>query len=159
MTHPIKIDGSESILIPNSPLAALSAFYAAFNERDLAAMEQNWLTTTSASMSNPVGGIKRGWDEIKTVYEKIFSGPATVYVCYHDFTIHESGDMFQAVGRERGSFKLPDTEINLAIRTSRTFIRVAGDWRQLHHHGSIDSPKLLERYQVAVLGEAIPTPN
>jgi len=153
-----EIDGSESILTPNSPQAALSHFYAAFNGRNLTAMESNWLTTDAASMSNPVGGVKRGWDEIRAVYHKIFTGPAIVYVCYHDFTIHESTDMFQAVGRERGTFKLGDTKITLAIRTSRTFQKVAGDWRQLHHHGSIDSPDLLKRYQEAVLGEALPAP-
>jgi len=158
MSDPIEIDGSEAILIPNTPLAALSAFYAAFNGRDLLAMEANWLTSPDASMSNPVGGIKRGWGEIRPVYERIFGGAATVYVCYHDFTIHESSNIFLAVGRERGWFKLGDNTITLAIRTSRTYQKVDGEWRQLHHHGSVDSPDLLKRYQVAVLGETIPAP-
>ena len=52
-------------------------------------------------MDNPLGGIKRGWDEIKAVYELIFSGPAQVSVEFYDYTLHQSQDMFYAVGRER----------------------------------------------------------
>jgi hypothetical protein len=100
-----------------------------------------------------LGGIKRGWNEIKVVYEKIFKGPAEVYVEYYDYTIHEAKEIFYTVGRERGYFKLGDVEIKLAIRTSRIFKRVQGIWKQVHHHGSIENPDLLKRYQSAVIGK------
>jgi hypothetical protein len=38
----------------------------------------------------------------------------------------------------------------MAIRTSRFFRLVDGQWRQQHHHGSIDDPALLAAYQAAV---------
>ncbi len=145
-----EIDGTETHLAPGSPEAALSAFYAAFNGRDLAAMEANWLNTPEAAMSNPLGGIMRGWDEIKTVYQRIFNGPARVHVTYHDFAIHQTDGMFCAVGRERGQFVRGTVTIPLAIRTSRIFTRTEHGWRQLHHHGSIDDGALLQRYQNAV---------
>jgi hypothetical protein len=104
-------------------------------------------------MDNPLGGIKRGWNEISEVYSKIFSGPAEVYVEYYDYTIHESAEMFYAVGRERGYFKLNAEKINLAIRTSRIFKLIGSNWKQVHHHGSIEDPKLLERYQNAVIAK------
>ena len=104
-------------------------------------------------MDNPLGGIKRGWKEIRPVYERIFNGLAEVYVEYYDYTIHETAEMFYAVGRERGYFHLEGDEVKLAIRTSRVFQKIAGKWRQVHHHGSIDEPNLLERYQSAVLGK------
>lgn len=138
---------------PSSPFEALVQFYCAFNTRDLALMAENWAQTDEIAMDNPLGGIKRGWAEIRQVYEKLFNGPASVYVEYYDYTIHEGGDMFYAVGRERGSFRLGGEEIALAVRTSRVFRKNNGRWRQMHHHGSIDDPKLLERYQAAVLGE------
>ena len=75
-------------------------------------------------MDNPLGGIKRGWAE-----------------------------MFYAVGRERGYFRLGGEEITLAIRTSRIFRKVNGRWKQSHHHGSIEDPQLLAKYQAAVLGK------
>ena len=61
--------------------------------------------------------------------------------------------MFYAVGRERGYFRLGGEEIALAIRTSRIFQKNDGRWRQVHHHGSIEDPQLLAKYQAAVLGK------
>lgn len=135
------------------PYQALVQFYSAFNGRDMNIMSQNWHKSDEIAMDNPLGGIKRGWDEIKEVYEKIFNGPAEVYVEYYDYTIHETKEIFYAVGRERGYFKLGDVEIKLAIRTSRIFKRVKGIWKQVHHHGSIENPDLLKRYQAAVIGK------
>ena len=105
------------------------------------------------SMDNLLGGVKRGWSEIQSVYERIFNGPAEIYVEYFDYTIHESADMFYTVGRERGYFRLGSGEIKLAIHRSRIFHKNDGHWRQVHHHGSIEDPKLLARYQSAVLGK------
>ncbi|WP_373033845.1 nuclear transport factor 2 family protein, partial [Sulfurovum sp.] len=113
----------------------------------------NWAQSDDIAMDNPLGGIKRGWAEIHQVYARIFDGPAVVYVEYFDYTIHETAEMFYAVGRERGHFRLDGEEIALAIRTSRIFRRIDGRWRQVHHHGSIEDPQLLDRYQTAVLGK------
>lgn len=80
MTTPISdpITGRDVGIESGSPLAALSEFYRAFNERDLTLMERNWLASPAASMDNPLGGIRRGWGDIRTVYERIFQGPARV---------------------------------------------------------------------------------
>lgn len=131
---------------------ALVEFYEAFNGRDLEKMALNWSQTDEIAMDNPLGGIKRGWKEIMAVYERIFHGPARVYVEFYDYTIHETQEMFYAVGRERGEFRLGDTVIKLDIRTSRIFRLMDGRWRQVHHHGSIEDPALLARYQSAIQG-------
>lgn len=104
-------------------------------------------------MDNPVGGIKRGWEEIKSVYAQIFGSPATVKVEFYDYTLHEAGELFYVVGRERGELKTRGTRIPLQIRTSRIFRMIDGQWRQVHHHGSMDDPELLARYQQAVKDE------
>ncbi len=135
------------------PYQALVQFYSAFNHADMPTMEKNWANTQDIAMDNPLGGIKRGWEEIKSVYQRIFDSPAEVYVEYYDYTIHQVQDIFHTVGRERGYFRLGGNEVKLAIRTSRIFQKIDGHWRQVHHHGSIDDPQLLERYQAAVFGE------
>jgi len=145
------ITGKENAEGLSWPVKALVEFYAAFNGRDIDKMEQNWAGTDEAVMDNPLGGIKRGWKEIKKVYEKIFNGPAEVYVEFYDYTVHESGDMFFAAGRERGLFRCGETSVDLKIRTSRIFRLVDGRWRQVHHHGSIEEPGLLKEYQSAVI--------
>jgi len=146
------ITGKEKFEDLSKPYQALVQFYHAFNNRNITEMSRNWLQSSDIAMDNPLGGIKRGWDEIQSVYKKIFTGPAEVYVEYFDYTIHETHDMFYAVGRERGYFKTGTEEIILAIRTSRIFKRVDGAWKQVHHHGSIENGELLTQYQNAVSG-------
>lgn len=147
------ITGSENMAgDAASPEAALVQFYRAFNHGDLALMEANWEQSNDASMSNPLGGVKRGWASIREVYKKIFNGGAEVYVEFYDYSIHRAGVMFCAVGRERGYLQIADKRIELGIRTSRTYRMDCGSWHQIHHHGSIDNPQLLAAYQQAVLG-------
>jgi ketosteroid isomerase-like protein len=154
MKEPIQdpITGKEKPDDPGSAFAALVQFYSAFNSRDMNAMSENWHQSPDISMDNPLGGIKRGWQEVSRVYGRIFGGPARVYVEFFDYTIHEYEDVFYAVGRERGRFEKDGLVIDLAIRTSRVFRMTLGGWKQVHHHGSIEDPALLEEYQKAVSG-------
>ena len=135
----------------DTPLGALSEFYRAFNNRDLDLMRRNW-NQDECVLDNPLGGIRRGWAEIEPLYARLFNGPTKVYVVFFDYTLHIGDDLFCAAGRERGTFEKGETRIDLAIRTSRIYRRANGTWRQIHHHGSIDEPGLLQRYQAAVLG-------
>ena len=144
------VTGAETLGDRTEPFQALAEFYKAFNTRDLALMASNWDASDEVVMDNPVGGIMRGWPNIRRVYERIFGGPARVRVEFHDYTLHVGDAVFYAVGRERGRFESAGASLDLAIRTTRIFRRVDGRWRQVHHHGSIDDPALLERYQRAV---------
>ena len=143
-----------SLAAGSSPHAALEQFYAAFNGRDLALMADNWAQSDEIALDNPLGGILRGWNEIKPLYERLFSGPALVYVEFYDYSLHVGPDLFYAVGRERGHFRKGEADIALAIRTSRVFRQIDGCWKQVHHHGSIEDPELLARYRSAVTGES-----
>lgn len=133
---------------------ALAQFYAAFNTCDLELMAANWSQAPDVVMDNPLGGIARGWDEIRAIYQRIFDGPARVSVEFHDYTLHgnHNHDLFFAVGRERGTLERGKV-LKLSIRTTRVFRRVAGVWRQVHHHGSIDDPEMLRAYQALVSDE------
>lgn len=144
------VTGREQTIDPQEPLGVLAEFYRAFNDRDLALMERNWDASLDVAMDNPLGGIRRGWPEIRNVYERIFGGPAIVAVEFYDFTLHRFGEMMYAVGRERGTLTTPSATLNLRIRTTRVFRMIDGRWRQVHHHGSIEEPDLLARYQALV---------
>ena len=144
------VTGQENLVDLSQPIQALAQFYHAFNTRDLTLMETNWDNSDEASMDNPLGGIKRGWPEIRQVYERIFSGRATVWVEFYDYTLHRVGDIFWVVGRERGQLEVDGRTLDLTIRTSRLFRRSSEHWRQIHHHGSRESPALLDAYQQAV---------
>jgi ketosteroid isomerase-like protein len=144
------VTGREDPIDPREPFGALSEFYRAFNGRDLALMERNWISSAEASMANPLGGIRRGWADIREFYERFFHGPSTVSIEFVDYTIQCSGEMFYAVGKERGLLQGENLALELKFRTSRLF-RFSGErWRQVHHHGSIENPELLLRYQAAI---------
>lgn len=150
ITEQTPINGRENLALLPSPLQALSQFYTAFNNRDLDLMAKNWAQTEDIAMDNPVGGIKRGWEEILAVYASIFNSPAEVSVEFFDYSFHQHKELFYVVGRERGEFRLGETQIPLAIRTTRIFKLINDQWRQVHHHGSFDDPEILAAYQRAV---------
>jgi len=152
---PATINGSEHTAPDHAPLASLVAFYQAFNARDLEALARNWATGEEPSMDNPIGGVRRGWPDIRAGYERLFGGPAHVYVEFHDYTETAGADFHLFVGRERGYCLSNGNRLDLRIRTSRLFARRDGVWRQLHHHGSIEEPHLLETYQCMILGAPV----
>lgn len=147
------ITGKETPTETSSPYSALIKFYSAFNNRDFDLMESNWLQTDEASMSNPLGDIKHGWNDIREIYKKIFSGKASVSVEFYDYSIHATEHMFVAVGRERGILELNGNKTELSIRTSRIYKFNNGQWKQIHHHGSMDNPQLLHTYQSILLNK------
>ena len=151
LQHIQLITGTEVLNGRSAPERALIDFYRAFNHRDLAHMAQNWSHAKHVVLCNPLGGVKRGWAEIEAVYQRIFTGAATVYVEYYDITLNRVGDLFYATGRERGTFKTAQVELPLAIRTTRIYQDINGTWKQIHHHGSIDDAALLASYQQAVM--------
>jgi ketosteroid isomerase-like protein len=151
-TEMAPINGFENTIdLQSDELKSVLRFYKAFNGRSLELMQEVWLTTDDISMDNPIGGIRRGWSEIKAGYDRIFNGKAKVYVEFYDYTLHTTPDMFFVTGRERGHFKTDSMSFDLAIRTSRIFVKSNGEWKHIHHHGSIDNPELLKTYQEAVI--------
>jgi ketosteroid isomerase-like protein len=102
-------------------------------------------------MDNPLGGIKRGWAEIRDVYERLFASSGEYEFEFYDYTLQRYGEVFIAIGRERGQLVSSAGQVlELAIRTTRIFREVESRWRQVHHHGSIDNSEMLARYQQAV---------
>ncbi len=144
------VTGKEPQDLLTPQMRALSAFYQALNSRDMELMAQNWAQTDEVVMDNPVGGIKRGWDEIRAVYERVFGSSGQFWFEFYDYSYHEAGEIFYVVGRERGEYRAGETVLSMAIRTSRVFRQIDGEWRQVHHHGSIEDPELLAAYQQAV---------
>ena len=63
------------------------------------------------------------------------------------------GDWHLFVGRERGQCKTPRETIDVAFRTTRWFVRKDDAWRLLHHHGSVEDPKMLADYQRLIFSE------
>ncbi|MEW6324383.1 MAG: nuclear transport factor 2 family protein [Nitrospirota bacterium] len=135
--------------------ALLETFYYAFNHRDTNVFRQVWAEHELIQLNNPLGGILRGYEPIAALYQRIFTGPATVRVELADIVECQSGEMVVFAGRETGEFVKGSAALPLSIRTSRIVQWFGPDigWRQVHHHGSIDDPHLLAEYQRAVRGD------
>ncbi|BCJ34156.1 hypothetical protein Athai_16590 [Actinocatenispora thailandica] len=131
--------------------AALESFYHALNHADLELLAAVWLDDPLVQLDNPLGGVRRGRQPIIDLYARVFAGPARLQVRFEDITVyHLAPDAITFAGREHGSYG----DLELAIRTTRFFAYrpASGGWRQVHHHGSIDDPDQLRRYQQAVAG-------
>ncbi|NOU48229.1 MAG: nuclear transport factor 2 family protein [Bacteroidales bacterium] len=133
-------------------VACLETFYYAFNNKDLDVFKMIWLNHELIQLNNPLGGIVRGIVPITEIYSTIFHGQADVWVELGDIVSWQSGDMAVFAGTETGEFTANGQTLNLKIRTTRFFgyDESARQWFQVHHHGSIDSVDLLDRYQKAV---------
>jgi hypothetical protein len=134
----------------NGAIAALETFYYSFNNKDINTFKQIWVNHDLIQLNNPVGGIIRGINDIYNLYSNIFKGNAEVWVEFHDIVIYKFEECVVFAGREQGQFIKNNQNIDLAIRTSRIFAYSNGLWGQVHHHGSIDNPELLKKYQDAV---------
>jgi ketosteroid isomerase-like protein len=146
------VTGQDAIGNLAEPLQALGQFYKALNARDMSMMEQNWVASPDAAMDNPLGGLTRGWPNIRGLYERLFTVKGSYRFEFWDYTLHRTHEMFFVVGRERGRIEIDGDALDLAIRTTRLFTREGSGWRQLHHHGSIDDAEMLSHYQRLVLG-------
>jgi len=135
-------------------LASLHQFYKGFNRGDIDLLSENWSQSSAAIMSNPLGGVLKGWSEIAGLYKKLFTGPLDVHVEFYDIVINQWSNGFLAVGREKGSVSLIEggfikEALPIEIRTSRFFMfdEKKESFKQLHHHGSIVYPDMLASYQ------------
>jgi hypothetical protein len=133
-------------------LSCIETFYYAFNQKDIGTFRKVWLNNELIQLNNPLGGIIRGIDPITEVYNKIFNGPASVWVELTDIVCYQSADTITFAGREIGEFVVNNQKIDLQIRTTRFFgySDEQEQWFQIHHHGSIDDVLLLDKYQKAV---------
>src|SRR5271166_3255010 len=106
-TKPIQepITGREELGDLSQPQQALAQFYKAFNTRDLKLIDDNFAPADDVAIDNPLGGIRRGSDVPHKMYEAVFKSPADVHLEFWDYTLHRFGDVFWAVGRERGTYR------------------------------------------------------
>ncbi|MGB7816725.1 MAG: hypothetical protein WBL28_10285 [Methylotenera sp.] len=134
--------------------ALIESFYYAFNQRDMGVFAQVWANHALIQLNNPLGGIVRGFEPIANLYQGLFTSSASVWVALSDIVEFQTDDMVVFAGRETGEFTKGEITVSLAIRTSRIVQWLGADigWKQTHHHGSIDDPKLLAEYQQAVRG-------
>jgi hypothetical protein len=110
-------------------LDANSAFYRAFAERDLVAMDGLWATGAPVACLHPGWDVLRGRAAVMASWRSLLEGDSPAVSC-GSASAHVAGDVAWVVCRERiaGGPVLAATNV---------FVRERGDWRICHHQAGL----------------------
>ena len=107
-------------------LAANRAFYRAFAERNVEAMDQIWAPTGAVVCLHPGQAPLHGRAEIMASWRGILRGPGVPDITCTDATCHIVGDSAFVICIER-------LDVGALVATN-VFVREDGAWRIIHHH-------------------------
>jgi len=97
-------------------------------------------------MDNPVGGIKRGGEQIRSVYERLFNSQVNTSSNFITTATMKPATSFMSWAESEGSTEPAKWFCTWESGRARSFRRIDGEWRQIPHHGSIEDSQLLAAY-------------
>ena len=112
--------------------AANSAFYAAFEARDLDAMSDVWEHTDRVTCVHPGWPILGGWASVAASWYALFDGPQRLQFIVTDEQVHVEGTTAWVTCNEN----LIDAGGTQAVAATNVFVSTGAGWRLVHHHGS-----------------------
>lgn len=106
-------------------LAANAAFYAAFNGRDMAAMDALWSADEAVSCIHPGWNVLSGREAVLGSWRGILANPEQPRIVAGGAEVHIGGELAVIVCRElvAGS----------PLAATNVFLREDGGWKLLHH--------------------------
>ena len=106
-------------------LAANEAFYAAFNRKDIEAMDAVWSRSVDVGCIHPGWNLLRGRDEVIESWANILGNPNQARILVGGALVTLLGDVAIVVCRElvAGS----------PLAATNIFVREDGAWKLLHH--------------------------
>ncbi len=125
-------DGTDPKSAIKAVLEANQAFYAAHEQRDLAAMASVWEQSATVACIHPGWPIVRGWPAVQETWRRIFSGPGRSQFI-----------LTNVMGSVRGVTAWVTLDENLmdrsntgTIAATNVFVRTQHGWKLTLHHGS-----------------------
>lgn len=106
-------------------LFANEAFYQAFNDRDIAAMDAAWSRQASCACIHPGWGCLDGRDEVMRSWTAIIANPASPRVRCHNATAYLYGGVGFVV-----CFEELDGQFLIA---TNVFVHEGPVWKMVHH--------------------------
>lgn len=113
-------------------LAANRAFYAAFEERDIDAMSDLWERSDRAVCVHPGWGRLSGWASISASFFALFQNGQPLQFILTGEKVDVDGDTAWVSVDEN----ILSDEVGGTVAALNLFVRAAGDWRLVVHHGS-----------------------
>jgi ketosteroid isomerase-like protein len=112
--------------------AANAAFYAAFEARDLAAMERVWDTSDAAVCTHPGWATLRGWAEVRESWRVLFANEQRLQFIITNEHVAGHGPVAWVTCDEN----LIDGAATGTVSCVNVFVRdPSGPWRVVMHHG------------------------
>ena len=109
-------------------LTANEAFYKAFAERDLTAMDEIWAERSPVVCIHPGWELLSGREAVMESWQAILSNPSSPAIECHDAAVHDYGDVAFVICYEAvGSSILIATNI---------FAMEDGAWKMVHHQAA-----------------------
>lgn len=112
------------------------AFYQAFSDCDLAAMEAVW-ADEDPSCIHPGGALLRGRDEVLDSWAAIFADAVAPRIRVHVISRVSEGGLAVHLVREQ----ISHGEHTSHVLATNVFRRFDEGWRMIAHHGSVPPPK------------------
>lgn len=112
--------------------AANQAFYDAFEARDLDAMSEVWEHSDRVSCTHPGWRTLRGWGAVSGSWFALFGGPSPLQFILTDAVVAVAGDAAWVTVDEN----LISVDGGGTVAALNLFVRQAGRWRLVSHHGS-----------------------
>lgn len=118
-------------------LEANAAFYRAFAERDLEAMDRLWAREAPVACTHPAWTVLTGREDVLKSWEGILSNPDAPGIEVRDAVAHRLGDTAIVLCREIVE--------GAPIEATNVFVLEGGAWRIAHHHASAIARFLVSR--------------
>ncbi len=118
-------------------LEANAAFYRAFAERDLEAMDRLWAREAPVACTHPAWPVLTGRDDVLKSWEGILTNPDAPTIEVRDAVAHRLGDTAIVLCREIVQ--------DAPVEATNVFVLEGGEWRIAHHHASAIARFLVSR--------------
>jgi ketosteroid isomerase-like protein len=124
--------------------AANSAYYAAFEARDLDQMAEVWERSDRSSVTHPGWPTLHGWARIAGSWDAIFGNTAFIQFVLTDEVVHVAGstawvtcdeNILQAGSSRDGGEDVAELQGG-RVAAVNVFVLADGGWRMVLHHGS-----------------------
>jgi ketosteroid isomerase-like protein len=121
--------------IYTTPQDAALAFYQAFEAKNVDAMMGAWADDEEIVCVHPGGTRLVGYDAVRSGWEQLFSGDASLTFRLQEIVVIESVGMAMQSAIEQVSLGADGSTRGYAVATN-VFLRTPVGWRLLVHHAS-----------------------
>lgn len=117
-------------------IATNQAFYQAFEQLDLNALELIWSKSPSVTCIHPGRAALRGWDQIRFSWDQIFRNTKQLEIAVEPMAVELRESMAYVILLENLVQVVPDKRMEVQTLVTNIFELEEGNWMLLHRHSS-----------------------